>query len=215
MPEARRLLLATRSSGKLRELEPLVRGAGLAPVTLADLGLSEQAEEDALEAYTSFADNAMAKAAYFFERAGGLPVLAEDSGLCVTALGGAPGVHSKRWGGESGLSGAALDRHNVERILEAVRGAEDRSARFVCSAVVVWSGGAVAGDGETVGRLLEARCGEGGFGYDPVFWSSELSACFGLVSAGEKARVSHRSRAVHVALAQYVKASRTDFSDAS
>lgn len=215
MREPPRLVLATRNAGKLCELEPLVRAAGFVPVTLMEVGLEAHAEEDALETYATFAENALAKADYFFARYSGSPVLAEDSGLCVTALGGAPGVHSKRWGQASGLSGSALDEHNIARVLSAVEGAPDRTARFVCVAALVWAGGRATGDGETSGRLLEARCGESGFGYDPVFWSGELGQCFGAVSRQEKALVSHRSRAVRAVLARYVEASGADLMDAS
>lgn len=215
MSEAPRLVLATRNPGKLRELEPLIRAAGFTAVTLTEIGVAESAAEDALEAFATFTENALAKARYFFARCGGYPVLAEDSGLCVTALGGAPGVRSKRWGSESGLSGVALDRHNVDRLVSAVAGADDRTARYVCVAAMVWSGGLVIGEGETAGRLLAERCGESGFGYDPVFWSSELECCFGAVSREEKAQVSHRSRAVRAVLAGYPKASRADLFAAS
>ena len=215
MPEAPRIVLATRNPGKLRELEPLIRAAGFVPVTLSELGLGESVEEDRLEAFATFAENAVAKAEYFFERCGGHPVLAEDSGLCVTALGGAPGVHSKRWGEGTGLSGSALDRHNVDRVLAAVLDAPDRSARYECVAAMVWIGGRVTGQGETSGRLLEARCGTSGFGYDPVFWSHELARCFGAVLPEEKAQVSHRTRAVRAVLAQYGAAADPDLISAS
>ena len=215
MQEAPRLVLATRNPGKLRELEPLIRAAGFTALTLTEVGVAESAHEEALEAYATFAENALAKADYFFARCGGHPVLAEDSGLCVTALGGAPGVHSKRWGSESGLSGAALDRHNVDRLLSAVAGADDRTARYVCVAAVVWAGGQATGEGETSGRLLEERCGDSGFGYDPVFWSGELERCFGAVSREEKAPVSHRSRAVRAVLAGYQNSREADLFAAS
>ena len=95
----REILLATRSAGKLAELRPLFATAGWAVRDLAEAGLPELPEEDALEAYGTFEENARAKARYFHARSGGRPVVAEDSGLEVAALGGAPGVRSKRWSG--------------------------------------------------------------------------------------------------------------------
>ncbi len=195
-----RLLVATRSAGKRRELEPLLAAAGYAMDTLDQAGLAESPDEEVVEAFPTFRENALAKARYFHERSGGRAVLAEDSGLCVTALGGGPGVRSKRWGAEAGLTGAALDAANNARLLEALAGAEDRGAWYHCAAAIVWAGGEMVFEGESHGWILEAPCGTAGFGYDPYFWSTELDACFGDVSREEKGRVSHRARAVGAVL---------------
>jgi XTP/dITP diphosphohydrolase len=209
------IVLATRSTGKQRELRSLLAEAGFAAVSLEEAGVPEEpAVEDGLEVFGTFRENAAAKARHFLARCGGGVVLAEDSGLCVEALGGAPGVRSKRWGTDGAgasaepLVGAALDRANNARLLAALdaagaRAAVSRGASYVCSAVLVWDGGALSAEGTTAGRILTAPCGAEGFGYDPYFWSTDLDACFGAVSAAAKATVSHRGRAVRAVLAEY------------
>ncbi len=196
-----RVLLATRSAGKRRELEPMLRAHGFAVVDLDDAGLEERpAEEDALEAAFTFEENARAKARYFFARSG-LPTVADDSGLACDAIGGAPGVHSKRWSARPELSGRALDDANNTLLLRSLEaagatGAAARSARYVCAAAYVDASREYVVRGETAGRILTSADGNGGFGYDPLFWSHELRASFGAVSREEKERVSHRARAV-------------------
>jgi XTP/dITP diphosphohydrolase len=190
-----RVVMATRSAGKVRELRALLEQAGLTPVTLEALGVHPNPDEDAIEQLETFEDNARAKAAYYAARCDGLPVVAEDSGLCVDALHGAPGVHSKRWSGGD-------DAHNVQHLLHQLRDVADtaRGAQYVCVAVWHDVSGVREARGVTQGRISRAPCGTGGFGYDPVFWSTELHACFGAVAAEEKARVSHRARAVQALL---------------
>ena len=206
-----RVVLATRSAGKVRELVPLMASVGVEVVTLADLGLPELPEEDALEAFDTFEANALAKA-WYFARLTGATVLADDSGLAVDALGGRPGVHSKRWSGRNDLHGSALDAANNAFLQESLRAAQrdaqmdaqrleswSRRGRYVCAAACVWYDGrhwreAVA-RGETSGELLSVGRGTGGFGYDPYFLSDDLGATFAQVGRDEKARVSHRGRA--------------------
>ena len=195
-----RVLLATRSAGKLRELAALLAGHGVVAVDLVAAGIDAQpAEEDALEVAETFEENALAKARYFFARSG-LPTLSDDSGLVVDALGGGPGVRSKRWSERPELSGAALDAANNARLLSALAGAPSRTARYVCAAAWVDGMGEWVARGETHGRILEAAAGAGGFGYDPLFHSDDLAASFGRVTREEKARVSHRARAVEALL---------------
>lgn len=206
-----RVLLATRNPGKLRELAPLLAELGFEADTLLDVGLKERAEEDALEVFPTFAENAVAKARYFHARSGGRLVLAEDSGLCVRALDGAPGVHSKRWADESETTGTSRDAANVRKLLDKLHGVADRAAWFACAACLVWSDAvdaaaepvALVSEGRTSGRILESPEGDGGFGYDPVFWSDELAACFATVDRVQKASVSHRSRAVRGAFERF------------
>jgi XTP/dITP diphosphohydrolase len=209
---ARRVVLATRSAGKIQELVPLMASVGVEVVTLADLGLPELPEEDALEVFDSFEENALAKARYFARRTGAT-VLADDSGLSVDVLSGRPGVHSKRWSGRNDLHGAALDAANNAFLQEALRAAQpdahpdaahrlqssSRRGRYICAAACVWHDGvrwceAVA-RGETSGELLSVERGTGGFGYDPYFLSDDLGVTFAEVGRAEKARVSHRGRA--------------------
>lgn len=194
---ARPWVLATRNAGKLRELRPLFGAAGVAVIDLVEAGIVETPEEDALECHATFEANALAKARWFASRSGGLPVVADDSGLEVTALDGAPGVHSKRWSGRPGLSGAALDAANNALLLERLRGVEDRRARFVCAAA--WCDGdrELVVRGETPGVIVregEAR-GEHGFGYDPLFHSDELGMTLAEATVAEKQAISHRGRA--------------------
>lgn len=187
-------LLATRSAGKLRELRPLFADAGIEVIDLREAGIEETAAEDALEAFESFEENALAKARYF-HRLTGRPTFADDSGLAVQALGGRPGVHSKRWSGRTDLSGQALDEENNRLLLAALRDEADRSARYVCAAALVEVGRALVTLGEVRGEILEVAGGANGFGYDPYFYSDELGRTFGEASREEKERVSHRGRA--------------------
>jgi len=194
----RELVLATRSAGKLRELEPLLAQHGWTAVTLETLGVPVTADEDDLEAFATFEENALAKARHFATVTGRV-VVADDSGLTVEALDGRPGVHSKRWSG-SQLEGAALDAFNnaflQERLAEAEqRGRVSREAAYVCAAACVWPGGERCVLGETRGRLLREPRGSGGFGYDPYFHSHDLQATFAEVDRDRKAVVSHRGRA--------------------
>jgi XTP/dITP diphosphohydrolase len=211
------LLLATRNQGKLAELAPLAASLGWQVETLAQAGVPEHAEEADLEVAETFEANALAKARYFAARTGRL-VVSEDSGLEVEALGGAPGVRSKRWSADVGVAeriGAPMadvaalevqrDAANMHRLqAELLRvGAvtpESRGARFVCVAVAAEGGRSWSAAGEAPGVILLTPCGTRGFGYDPVFWSTELGACFGDVSREAKNRVSHRARAVSALL---------------
>jgi len=195
-----RVLLATRSSGKLRELRPLFAEYGIAVIDLADACVEERAEEeDALEKYETFEDNALAKARYFLRRAK-MPVVADDSGLVVPALDGAPGVMSKRWAGQPDLHRQALDHANNRLLLERLRGVADRRASYVCAAVFLGANREVTARAEVHGRIIDEPRGSGGFGYDPYFLSDELGRTFGEVPLDEKQRVSHRARAFRALL---------------
>jgi XTP/dITP diphosphohydrolase len=196
-----RLLLGTRSAGKLRELEPMFRAAGIPVLGLTEAGVSPSPDEDAVEAFQTFEENALAKARYY-ARVTGMPAVADDSGLVVDALGGAPGVRSKRWSGRTDLTGAALDAANNSALLAALRGIEDRRARYVCVVAIAGPAGEGAGiwRGETTGQILDAPRGSEGFGYDPYFLSDELGATFGEATLEAKARVSHRGRAFRAML---------------
>ncbi|MGK2963475.1 MAG: non-canonical purine NTP pyrophosphatase, partial [Gemmatimonadaceae bacterium] len=126
MSNGRRVLVATRSTGKLRELDGILAEAGLQGMSLAEAGLTESADEDAIECHDSFEENALAKARHF-NRLSGLPTIADDSGLCANALGGAPGVRSKRYSGRSDLSGQALDDANNAKLLSELAEFDDKS----------------------------------------------------------------------------------------
>ena len=192
---SRRLVVATRNPGKLRELSALFAGAGYAALDLTAAGVPERpAIEDSLEVHATFEANALAKARHFTALAGGLPVVADDSGLEVAALAGAPGVLSRRYFGFTG-DAAAVDAANRSALLERLAGAADRRARFVCAVVHVTGDRELVAHGETTGAITGAPRGSRGFGYDPIFLSDELGCTFGEATDEEKARVSHRARA--------------------
>lgn len=200
-----RVLLATRSADKAREIRHVLASVpGLTLLTLTDLGLGPDPVEEALETFETFQENATAKARHF-ARLASLPVLADDSGLRVDALGGAPGVRTKRFSGRSDLSGRDLDEANNQVLLERLQGVppEARGARYVCAAVLAFPDGrVVAGLGSCRGEIATAPRGAGGFGYDPLFYVPALGRTFAEVPAAEKNRISHRSRAFRALGAQ-------------
>jgi XTP/dITP diphosphohydrolase len=163
-------------------------------IDLDDAGIGIRPAEDDLESFETFEENALAKARYFFSMTG-IPTTADDSGLSVDFLGGAPGVRSKRWSGRSDLSGQALDDENNRLLIRSMANAGDRRARYVCAAAYVDGNREVVERGEVTGQIVGAPRGVGGFGYDPFFLSDELGRTFGEVSRDEKERVSHRARA--------------------
>jgi len=199
----RPVLVATRNSAKLRELMPWFATAGISIETLDDAGVLATSDEDDLEVFDTFERNALAKARWFFAQSGGRVVVAEDSGLAVDALDGAPGVRSKRWLGRPDLSGQALDAANNAQLLKRLGGvpAPARRARYVCAAACVWPHGEVVFRGETVGLITMEPRGANGFGYDPYFWSKDLGMTFAEADLGAKTRVSHRGRAFMALLA--------------
>ena len=188
------ILVATRSPGKMRELRTLFQDAGRAILSLDEAGIAEDPAEDALETADTFEENARLKARYFHARTG-RPTVADDSGIEVLALDGAPGVRSKRWSARPDLTGQALDDANNALLLERLAGIADRRARYVCAAAYHDGVMEIVERGTVEGRITEAPQGSNGFGYDPYFESMELGATFGVASAEAKARVSHRARA--------------------
>lgn len=189
------LLVATRSPGKQREVRRL-----LAPLPILfpdDAGVAADPAEDRLELGDTFEANARAKAEYFARRTG-LPTVADDSGLEVFALGGLPGVRSKRWAGAP-VTGAELDRANNDELLRRLFGAPAarRRARYRCVLAYLPSPGAAPEifEGECAGTILEAPRGSAGFGYDPLFLADDLRKSFGEASDAEKDAGSHRGRA--------------------
>ena len=212
MPVERpKILLATRSSGKLRELSEILADFDLNVTDLGAVGIPQSAEEDAIESFPTFEENALAKARYFHALSGGMPTLADDSGVVVDALGGAPGVLSKRFSGRSDLSGTELDAANNAKLMaeiaridaerfERSEGTAPRTARYVCVAAFVGSEGELIREGKIEGRIIEYPRGAGGFGYDPYFESPELEGTFAEADWSLKSRVSHRGRAFRALL---------------
>jgi XTP/dITP diphosphohydrolase len=193
-----KLLAATRSAGKQREFRWVLEPAGIEVVFPDDVGLCPTQAEDFLELGDSFETNARRKAEHF-ARLSGLPTVADDSGLEVLSLGGAPGVRSRRWAGATGTEGQ-VDAANNAELMRRLAGASDprRGARYRCVLVYLARSGAipVTFEGTCAGRILEEPRGDGGFGYDPYFFSEELGKTFGEATPEEKDRVSHRGRAL-------------------
>jgi XTP/dITP diphosphohydrolase len=192
-----KLLVATRNDGKIREIRELFAGLPYELVFPADQFLERLPDEPDLERGTSFAENAVAKARYFAKRAG-FATLAEDSGLEVDALESAPGVFSARWAQMHGRG--AGDAANNALLLERLAGVADelRTARYRC--VVAYLETPLAKpqlvEATCEGRILSEPRGTGGFGYDPLFFSSDLGMSFAEAPAAAKQRVSHRGRAI-------------------
>jgi XTP/dITP diphosphohydrolase len=197
-----RLVVATRSEHKLDEIRDMLGDIpNLEVVDLIQAGVEQTAAEDEIEVHDTFAENALAKARYFAERTREA-VLADDSGLCVDALRGAPGVRSKRFSGRSDLRGAGLDRANnsvlLARLIDVPT--ERRTAHFSCAVALVRPDGSTElFHGRCNGVILAEPRGVGGFGYDPLFLSDEIGVTFAEATPAEKNSVSHRARAVDAA----------------
>jgi XTP/dITP diphosphohydrolase len=193
-------VLASRNAGKLRELRALFATHGIRVVDLTEAGVEEDpVTEEAIEAFETYEENALAKARYFASVLPGRIVVADDSGLSVDALAGAPGVRSKRWSGVTGAT-AEVDAANNAKLIAQVRNAPTRVARFVCAAA--WSDGVHAhvARGAVVGRIVDVPAGSHGFGYDPHVFVDELGMTMAEASIAEKQRVSHRARAFEALL---------------
>lgn len=193
MKAANSWVLASHNQGKINEIGELLRPFGVNLQSAADFSLSEPDETE-----PTFAGNALLKARAA-SVATGLPALADDSGLCVTALNGQPGIHSARWAGEPRDFGRAMRR--IEDELQAC-GDGDRSAAFVCVLALVVPGESDRiYEGRVVGEMIWPPRGEGGFGYDPVFQPEGETRVFAEMTSREKAAMSHRARAMTVLIA--------------
>ena len=183
----KRIVVATRNRGKLAEIREALAGL---PVELVALDAIPDAPE-VVEDGETFFDNA-AKKALALARHTGLPALADDSGLMVDALGGAPGVYSARFAGP-----AANDADNIRKLLAELGGRPGRAARFVAVVVLALPGGGlISARGECAGEITAVPSGTGGFGYDPVFFSPRFGRTFAEISSAEKLSVSHRGAAL-------------------
>lgn len=182
-----KIIVATKNENKIREISEVLSPLGFEVVSQTNAGINIDVEETG----DTFEKNALIKA-----RAVSLVcddyVLADDSGLCVEALGGRPGVYSARYAGEG-----ASDRDRIEKLLSELENVTDRSAKFVTSMVFITPDGKeIKTKGEVFGKILKAPTGENGFGYDPIFYSEELEKSFADATVAEKNSVSHRSRAL-------------------
>lgn len=189
----KKIVVATGNKNKLREIQEIFSEYEI--ISQKEAGFDEDVEETG----TTFLENAKIKAEAA-AKALNCPALADDSGLCVEALGGAPGVYSARFAGEHGN-----DKANRMLLLQKLEGVADRRAHFHCAVVLAYPDGSfVQAEGRTDGSILFEETGENGFGYDNIFYSDDLEASFGVATAEEKNAVSHRFRALNK-LAERIK----------
>ncbi|HEY8443320.1 MAG TPA: RdgB/HAM1 family non-canonical purine NTP pyrophosphatase [Clostridia bacterium] len=182
-----KILAATNNQNKAKEFKEIL-GEWFDIITLKDLDIKVEPQETG----ETFLDNAIIKAKAVFEAAGGkYPVIADDSGLVVPALGGEPGVMSARYAGVD-----ADDQKNNQKLLKKLANASDRSAYFICVIVYMDKDNIISAEGKTFGEILTQPEGGNGFGYDPLFYSYDLKMSFGRSSAELKNQVSHRARAL-------------------
>jgi XTP/dITP diphosphohydrolase len=194
-----KLVIASNNTGKLREFQRMLAPLGIEILTQAQLGISE-----AEEPHATFVENALAKARHV-SAACGLPALADDSGICVEALGGAPGVISARYAGDNPKS----DQRNNVKLLQEMHGVADRRAHYYCVLVLVRAATdpqPLIAEGEWHGEIAHDERGDGGFGYDPLFWLSQFNKTAAELSHDEKAQISHRARALQVLLQRFPRA---------
>lgn len=190
-----KIVVASGNKAKLREIAQIFQGYDI--LSMQEAGFTDDIEENG----ATFEENALIKARAV-SRALGVNALADDSGICVEALGGAPGVHSARFCGRHGDDAA-----NNALLLEKLKGVPQNQRRAYfesCVALCFADGREITASGRTYGRILEKAEGEGGFGYDPLFYSDELEMSFGVASAEQKNAVSHRGKAL-AALAEKLK----------
>jgi XTP/dITP diphosphohydrolase len=198
MKDIGRLVLASNNPGKLREIRMLLAPLAIQVLNQAELGIAE-----ADEPHATFIENALAKARHACTAAG-LPALADDSGLCVDALGGEPGVHSAYYAGRSGER-ETRDTRNTAKLIAALEGAADRRAHYCCVMVLLRRADdpqPIVAEGVWRGEIAVAPRGAGGFGYDPLFHVREYGRTAAELDAAEKNRVSHRGRALAALLAR-------------
>ncbi len=181
------IVAATNNSGKAKEFAEILKDLGITVLTMKGLGISVEIPETG----KTFAENAMIKAREV-EKLCNLPVLADDSGLCVNALDGAPGLYSARFAGIG-----ATDSELRAKLLKAMEGEKDRSAFFISSVAMLFPDGrSLTAEGRVHGEITESERGNGGFGYDAIFYCPEIGKTFAEAEPYEKDKVSHRARAL-------------------
>lgn len=182
-----RVIAATKNKGKIREISDILESLGFEVVSQNDMGI----DVEVLETGKTFTENALIKARSV-QLLCNDAVLADDSGLCVDALGGAPGIYSARYAGEG-----ATDKDKIDKLLAELGEETNRSARFEAAVAFIFPDGReITVTGKTEGRITFEPVGEGGFGYDPIFYSNELKKTFAEASNEEKNNVSHRAKAL-------------------
>lgn len=182
-----KIIAATGNAGKIREIKKIFCDEKVEILSMGEIGIDVEIEENG----TTFEENALIKARTISKMTGEI-ALADDSGLCVAAMGGAPGIYSARYAGAD-----ATDAERIEKLLAELMGEENRKAKFVSVIAVVFPDGReLTTEGEVLGEIADRVYGDGGFGYDPVFISDELGKTFGVATADEKNKISHRARAL-------------------
>lgn len=188
-----KFVLASHNKGKLAEMQAVLAELGIEVVMPADLGIDVDVEETG----ETFAENAALKAKAIMA-ASGLPAIADDSGLCVDWLQGAPGIYSARYGGD-----LDSDEARCRLLLQNMRGATDRAAHFHCAICCLFpNGDKLTAEGDCFGTIAFAPMGEGGFGYDPLFFRPELRRTLAQLTAEEKNKISHRGAALRAFAAE-------------
>jgi XTP/dITP diphosphohydrolase len=188
MDKLEKLVIASNNKGKLREIGELLVLLAIDVAPQSEFNISETDEP-----HVTFVENALAKARHA-SRCSGLPALADDSGICVSALGGAPGVNSARYAGEP-----KSDERNNLKLIEALQGKTDRRAYYYCVIVLVRHAGdpqPIIVDGSWYGEIINQPRGSGGFGYDPYFYLSEFGKTSAELIAEQKNKISHRGQAL-------------------
>lgn len=192
-----KFIIATNNKKKLLELERILKPLGIDAITAREAGVEL---DDVEETGTTFAENAFIKADAAFKKTG-LPSVADDSGLCVDALDGRPGIYSARYAGDN-----ATDEEKISKLLTELEGVEDekRTAHFACAiCCILPDGSKIEVEGRCQGKIAFEPCGDGGFGYDPVFMYGDKS--YAQLSAEEKDAVSHRGQALRKLKAELEK----------
>ena len=207
----KKLIIASNNKHKIAEITEMLKGR-FSVLSMEDAGLDIEIKETG----ATFEENAMIKARVCFNHTG-IACLADDSGIAVDALNGAPGVHSAEYAqrffatkGDNSLDKVGHYSHNmsnanVSLLLKNMLGIKDRAAKFVCVMAFVDDKNEILSYGKTCGQILEKPIGNNGFGYDPIFYSSELKECFAIASQEAKNSVSHRRRALESFVDKYSK----------
>jgi len=195
----KQVVIASSNPGKLREFAELLGPLGIEVIPQGKLGIA-----DAEEPHFTFVENALAKARHA-SQAAGMPALADDSGICVAALGGEPGVHSARFAEGSAANRSEQDERNNRKLLSLLAGKQDRRAHYACVVVLVHHGGdpePVIAEGRWSGEVIDTPRGANGFGYDPYFLLPELGKTAAELVAEHKNAISHRGKALRRLIAK-------------
>ncbi|OFI06251.1 Non-canonical purine NTP pyrophosphatase [Clostridium acetireducens DSM 10703] len=197
MKKLDKLVVASNNKGKIKEIKNILSKLPLDVVSLEDMGVKSSVEEDG----ETFEENAFKKALEIYKILGSKHmVLADDSGLMVDVLNGAPGVYSARFAGEHGN-----DKKNNEKLLKMLESKENRKAKFVCSMVLIYRNKVIKVNGEVEGNIIKETRGANGFGYDPLFYIPEYNMTFAEMDSSIKNNISHRAKALNKILKEITK----------